>query len=412
MKILTRFAVPSAVGRIRLALLAALAVPLASQAQMAKGAKKFLGNITTSGAVRSDFMNYWNQITAENECKWISVEGTRNKMSWSGCDNVYNYAKKNGIPFKFHTLVWGSQYPTWITSLSTTDQLAEITQWMDEAAKRYPDAEMIDVVNEAMTGHAPAPFKDALGGTGTTGFDWIVTSFKMARARWPKAKLVYNDYNVLRTAPAEYINICKAVKNAGYLDGIGCQAHGLESQTVATLTSSLQKLHDQIGVPVYISEYDVNAADDTKQKTVVSQQFPLFWESPYVAGVTIWGYVNGAVWQTNSGLMTSGGVERPALTWIKSYVKGKLDVTSPVDWSQSTTGVQEILSPAVEPAAMVAAEVEWTDLRGNLVKRESRLVDRPAPTLSAPRGTRGMLVARLTYPDGTRASIARLGSFR
>ena len=42
---------------------------------MADGGAKFLGNITTRGQVQSDFGTYWNQITAENECKWASIEG-------------------------------------------------------------------------------------------------------------------------------------------------------------------------------------------------------------------------------------------------------------------------------------------------------------------------------------------------
>ena len=36
---------------------------------------KFVGNIATSGAVRSDFDTYWNQITPENEGKWGTSRG-------------------------------------------------------------------------------------------------------------------------------------------------------------------------------------------------------------------------------------------------------------------------------------------------------------------------------------------------
>ena len=74
-----------------------------TEAQPAKGANKFLGNITSRGQVRSDFGTYWNQITPENETKWGSVEGTRDRMNWAGADRVANYAKTAGIPWKFHT---------------------------------------------------------------------------------------------------------------------------------------------------------------------------------------------------------------------------------------------------------------------------------------------------------------------
>ena len=51
---------------------------------LADGAAKFVGNITTRGQVRSDFTQLWNQITAENECKWASIEGSRGNYNWSG----------------------------------------------------------------------------------------------------------------------------------------------------------------------------------------------------------------------------------------------------------------------------------------------------------------------------------------
>ena len=108
-----------------------------TQAQIAKGATKFLGNITTHGTVRDDFASLWNQITAENECKWESVEGrAQNERNWTGCDRVYNYARANNMPTKFHTLVWGSQYPIWMDNLNQAQQLAAVTSWKDAAQER------------------------------------------------------------------------------------------------------------------------------------------------------------------------------------------------------------------------------------------------------------------------------------
>jgi GH35 family endo-1,4-beta-xylanase len=122
----------------RLTVFGVLAVTVTIQAQQAKGANKFCGNITTRSAVRSDFMTYWNQISPENESKWGTVEGTRDKFNWARVDSVKNFAERNGIPWKFHTLVWGSQYPNWITSLSQADQLAEVIEWMDFPRELYP----------------------------------------------------------------------------------------------------------------------------------------------------------------------------------------------------------------------------------------------------------------------------------
>jgi len=312
-----------------------------ARAQIAKGATKFLGNITTWGDSRPDFTKYWNQITPENESKWASVEGTRGQFNWGGVDKVRDTAKKYGIPWKFHTLVWGAQYPGepdvsglsadaawqkkltsgWLMQLSKADQLAEITKWFDAAAARYPDVPMIDVVNEAMAGHNPAPFKDALGGDGTSGVDWVVTAFKMARARWPKATLIYNDFNILEWNYADAVTfISKIVKAGAPIDAIGSQSHALTSVDSATLRQRIDGMTAATGLPMYITELDIDAADDAVQKDYYSKLFPVMWNHPKVAGITMWGYVAGKTWETNSGLMTDAGVERPALTWIKDYV--------------------------------------------------------------------------------------------
>jgi len=318
-----------------------------TQAQLAEGATKFLGNITTNGRVRSDFGTYWNQITGENEHKWISVEGERDKMNWRGADAIANYARQNNIPWKFHTLVWGSQYPTWMDRLSTTEQIAEITEWYDSAAVRYPDVQMIDVVNEAYMSnpndwnagkHAPVPFRNALGGTGTTGFDWIVTSFKMARERWPKAVLIYNDFNTLEwNAEISWIKqiIPKLVAAGAPIDAVGFQAHGLKGTSAATLKSRLDDIYNAIKLPMFITEYDIGETNDQAQLDNYKAHIPVMWNHPKIAGITIWGYMYDSTWVKGTGLIRNGQ-DRPAMTWLKDYIKNNL--TPPNDYPDLLKG--------------------------------------------------------------------------
>src|SRR5260221_8021409 len=79
---------------------------------------KFVGNITTNGAVRDGFVKYWNQITPENEGKWGSVEQSKGNRNWTALDKIYKYAQDNNIPYKHHNFVWGSQQPGWVSGLS------------------------------------------------------------------------------------------------------------------------------------------------------------------------------------------------------------------------------------------------------------------------------------------------------
>ncbi len=170
----------------------------------------FVGNITTNGNVRSDFLQYWDQLTPENEGKWASVEGTRDVYNWSGLDRAYNYAQQNNIPFKQHTFVWGNQSPGWINGLSPTEQAAEIEEWIRDYCARYPNTAMIDVVNESTPGHAPAGYAQSAFGN-----NWIIRTFQLARQYCPNAILILNDYNVLSWNTNEFIQMATPAVNAG-----------------------------------------------------------------------------------------------------------------------------------------------------------------------------------------------------
>ena len=128
-----------------------------ANAQLNSNPDKFLGNITTSGQIdwgKEKFYQLWDQITPENETKWSSVQGGgQNSWNWGSVDNIRNYAKNHNFPFKFHTLVWGSQFPDWVKQISIPARYNAIVRWMDEVHKRYPDLAIIDVVNEAIDGH-------------------------------------------------------------------------------------------------------------------------------------------------------------------------------------------------------------------------------------------------------------------
>ncbi len=284
--------------------------------------KKFCGNITQEGQVRSDFITYWDQITPENEGKWGSVEAVRNQMNWTGLDAVHDYAKQHNIPFKQHNFVWGSQQPSWISGLSQSDQRAEVEQWIQLFCERYPDTQLIDVVNEPPP-HTTPPYTAALGGAGTSGYDWIVQAFKWAHQYCPNSILIMNDYNTIEYATdnSHFIDIVNAIKAAGApIDAIGAQAHAAYSMSTSTVQMYLDKLASSTGLPVYISEYDINLADDTQQKNVMQSQFTMFWNDDNVKGVTLWGYVVGQTWETNTGLMTTSGTMRPAMTWLMQYL--------------------------------------------------------------------------------------------
>ena len=307
-------------------LLAVILLPATSFAQLSSNPYKFLGNITTSynvdaGGGVPKFYELWNQITCENESKWASVEGTRGTFNW-GCDNAFNYAKKHDFTYKFHALVWGAQYPSWLESLTPRERFEALTNWFDHAKEKYNTLPMIDVVNEAVGMHQQGNpmMKETLGGGGKTGYDWLIKAFEMAYERWPDAILIYNDYNSIRWDLDNYITLVQALRDAGApIDAYGNQSHELGDISETELKNALKKQQDALKMPMFVTELDIDKENDAQQKSQYQKVLPAMWEAPYCAGVTLWGYVLGATWVTNSGLYRNG-VERPAMTWIKEYM--------------------------------------------------------------------------------------------
>jgi len=318
-----------------LLLCAALANSILFSQPLATGHSKFLGS-ADDGACKANFDTYWNQLTPENSGKWASVEGSRDYYSWGTLDKAYSYAKQRGFPFKFHTLVWGQQQPAWISSLSASEKAEEVEEWIRLVGERYPEIDLIDVVNEALPSHNPpdglngrANYKDALGGNGQTGYDWVIWAFEKARQYLPNTKLLINDYGIINnnSSTTAYLQIINLLKDRGLIDGIGVQGHRFEfeSADTATLKNNLTRLADT-GLPVYISEFDLGNIGDTGtpndavQLQLYQKIFPVLWNHPGVQGITLWGYVQNNIWQGTCYLIRSDGSERPAMEWLRSFL--------------------------------------------------------------------------------------------
>lgn len=337
------------------------------QAQLSTNPNKFLGNITTrynvdAGGGVPVYSSLWNQITCENESKWSSVEGTRGSFNW-GSDKAFNYAKQHNFTYKFHALVWGAQYPSWLESLGPKDRFNALTNWFNKAKEKYNTLPMIDVVNEAVGNHQPGNpmMRETLGGTGKTGYDWLIKAFDMAYERWPDAILIYNDYNSLRHDVDNYLKLVQTLRDAGApIDAYGNQSHDVNDIGADELKNVMKKQQDALKMPMFITELDIDKADDAQQKAQYQKVLPLMWEAPYCAGVTLWGYIHGATWVDNSGLYKNG-VERPAMTWIKEYMATDKAKTA----AGPFPGTKKEASIYIRPAFLKVAKDEVMPIKVN-----------------------------------------------
>ena len=280
---------------------------------------KFVGNISTRGAITAGYATHWDQFTPENEGKWGSVQPSQGTFNWAALDREYAFAMSNNVIFKQHNFIWGAQQPGWVNSGNA--QVA-VQAWMNAFCQRYPNTRLIDVVNEPPP-HTTPSYISGIGGTGASGYDWIVNAFKWARAACPNAILILNDFNNIELAAdnARTIDIVNRIKAAGApIDAVGAQAHGAFNVATATVKGFIDRIAQQTGLPVYITEYDINVADDTRQMTIMRDEVTMYWEDANVRGITIWGYIVGSTWLPNTGLVQTNGTNRPAMTWLMSFL--------------------------------------------------------------------------------------------
>ncbi|WP_181308547.1 endo-1,4-beta-xylanase [Rufibacter sp. XAAS-G3-1] len=319
---------------------------------------KYLGNIIASN-VPTPYSTLWNGITPENNTKWGVVEPTRDVMNWAGANVAYTYAKNNHLLFRYHAFAWGSQFPTWAISpnnnllLSPAEFQAEMEEYIAAVATQFPSGiDQIDVLNENLRTHAPATqaIRQGLGGAGATGHDWIIWMFAKARHYFPNSKLILNDYGLEndQTAINEQLQIIKLLRDRNLMDGFGTQAHEFNINTLsATQLKNSLDLMDNAGVPIYVTELDISG-DDNTQRTRYQNLFPVYWEHPAVAGITLWGYEAGKTWKENTHLQTATGQDRPAMTWLRQYMADRTQVGYPFCTQESlVTGIDdEVTIPA------------------------------------------------------------------
>jgi endo-1,4-beta-xylanase len=334
---------------------------------LASGKPKFLGNAYGPSQVQ-DFAGYWNQVTPENGGKWGAVEAERDVMSFAGLDEAYAFAREHGFPFKLHTLIWGDQQPPWLESLPPEEQLLELEEWFAALAERYPDLEYIDVVNEALRDppdHADGSngnYAAALGGAGTTGYDWVINAFRLARFYFPTSQLLINEYGVEGNLneSQRYLDIVTLLEEQDLVDGIGIQGHAFSTRgPVAALTASLDLLATA-GLPLYVSELDIDGPTDAQQLADYQRLFPAFWEHPAVLGITLWGHRPG-MWRTQqlAFLTYEDGGRRPALEWLEAYVRNE----PPVVLARQRFSIDEATPSGTSLGIVQASDVDGSVLQ-------------------------------------------------
>jgi len=208
----------------------------------------------------------FNSLTPENAMKMGPIHPEPNRYAWQDPDAIVDFAQKNGMKVRGHTLCWHNQTPGWFFTDSTGKQvsrevlLTRLQQHIHDVVSRYKGKIYAwDVVNEAVpdTGtsiYRRSKFYEIIGE------DYIEKAFEYAHAADPEAKLFYNDYNTESTVKREKIfQLLKRLKEKKVpVHGVGLQGHWSISEPARQeLEKSLEQF-SSLGLRVQITELDVS----------------------------------------------------------------------------------------------------------------------------------------------------------
>ncbi|WP_443097789.1 endo-1,4-beta-xylanase [Treponema succinifaciens] len=245
-------------------------------------------------------------IVYENSMKWANLRPNKNFWNWNDIDSLVEFAEKNNMRVKWHTLFWHQQNSPFVSSSWTREQAIQMmNEHIETIMSRYKGkiAEY-DVVNEMF--NEDGSMRQNIWYK-TIGADYIELALKKAHQVDPDAKLLLNEFNNEEKghpkADAMY-NLVKNLKERGIpIDGVGMQLHldARISYSEDAIRQNIQRYED-LGIAVSFSEVDVripienSKAYESAQENIYLMLYKIASEMPNVTSFITWGISDKHSW--------------------------------------------------------------------------------------------------------------------
>lgn len=264
---------------------------------------------------RRHIVELFNAATLENDLKWPNWAGegksadyrerTLRELAW---------LRENGLAVRGHVLVW----PGWRFLPASIKDLRDRPEGIpalvrehirDVALATKDTVSEWDVLNEPVSNH---DLMDLFGNK--VMVDW----FKDAAALLPGVPLYLNDWgnHDRRSSPASvgaFEDVVRYLRDEGApLGGLGLQCHiGGVLNAPQDILATLDRYRENFGLPVRITEFDVNTDDEEIQADYTRDFMIAMFSHPSVVGVQLWGFWEGRHWQPKAALYRKDWTEKP-----------------------------------------------------------------------------------------------------
>jgi endo-1,4-beta-xylanase len=262
----------------------------------------------------------YNSITAENCMKFALTHPKQDRYTFEDSDKLSEFARKNGIKMRGHTLVWHGQTPDWVfvdakgDAVSRDTLLERMHEHIQTVVGRYRESVYCwDVVNEAAADDGDNILRKTKW-LDIIGEDYLLKAFQFAHEADPNAVLFYNDYN--ETDPNKLKKITALLKKlldlGAPIHGMGMQAHyGPTKPPIEDIRRAIDS-YASLGLQVQITEMDISVYEwdagpssltfpssemMENQAQRYEQIFSLLREyHDVITGVTLWGAADDTTW--------------------------------------------------------------------------------------------------------------------
>ncbi|KAK6179074.1 hypothetical protein SNE40_011514 [Patella caerulea] len=224
---------------------------------------------------------------------------------YGNSDKALDVLQQNGIPVRGHNIFWGVDrfVPKWVLPLSQVELEKEIEHRIHYVLNvTKGKLESWDVNNEMLHGHF---YENKMNDP-----YYSHKIYKLVHQIDPTVKLFLNDYQIVAngTSVSSYVDQAREFKKASIpIYALGVQSH-FDDYREPDPTMTLKRL-DQLavtGLPIWITEMDVVAADENVRRDWYETLYRVYFSHPSVEAIILWGFWGPKHWIGEEASLVSG----------------------------------------------------------------------------------------------------------